>query len=47
MKKIIDLLVGSQENNTRVDVFISKKEILLSRNRIKNLILKKKINIKQ
>ena len=45
MKKIIDLLVGSQENNTRVDVFISKKEILLSRNRIKNLILKKKLKL--
>jgi len=45
MKKIIDLLVKSEESNTRVDIFIAKKEILLSRNRIKNLILKKKLKL--
>ena len=33
------------ENNLRVDVFINKKEELLVRTRIKNLILKEKIKL--
>ena len=45
MKKIINLLVGSEENNQRVDVFINKKESSLSRTRIKNLILNKKLKL--
>ena len=45
MKKIINLLVGSEENNQRIDVFINKKESSLSRTRIKNLILNKKLKL--
>ena len=45
MKKIINLLVGLEENNQRVDVFINKKESSLSRTRIKNLILNKKLKL--
>ena len=45
MNKIISLSVKSEENNQRVDVFISKKENLLSRTRIKNLILKNKLKL--
>ena len=45
MKKIINLLVGSEENNQRVDIFINKKESSLSRTRIKNLILNKKLKL--
>ena len=45
MKKIINLIVHSKENNLRVDVFINKREKLLSRTRIKNLILKEKLKL--
>jgi len=45
MKKIINLLVRSEENNQRIDVFINKKESSLSRTRIKNLILNKKLKL--
>ena len=45
MEKNINLIVKSDENNLRVDVFINKKEKLISRNRIKNLILKKKLKL--
>ena len=45
MIKIINLLVKSKEDNQRADIFISKKESLLSRTRIKNLILKKKLKL--
>ena len=45
MKKIINLLVSSEENNQRVDIFINKKESSLSRTRIKNLILNKKLKL--
>ena len=45
MKKIINLIVGSKENNQRIDVFINKKESSLSRTRIKNLILNKKLKL--
>ena len=43
MKNAINLIVKDQENGQRVDQFISNKEKDLSRTRIKNLILKKKI----
>ncbi len=45
MNKIISLLVKSKEDSQRADVFINKKESLLSRTRIKNLILKKKLKL--
>ncbi len=45
MKKIINLLVGAQDNILRVDQFINKYEKDLSRSKIKNLILKKNLSI--
>ncbi len=45
MKKKINLIVLDYEKNVRVDVFINKKEDNLSRTRIKNLILDKKLKI--
>ena len=45
MEKNINLIVGKEENNLRVDVFINKKEELISRTRIKNLILKQKLKL--
>ena len=45
MKKIINLIVESENVGLRTDVYINKKESLLSRTRIKNLILKKKLKI--
>ena len=46
MEKNINLIVGEDENNLRLDVFINKREKLISRTRIKNLILKRKIKNK-
>ncbi|MDC0518417.1 RluA family pseudouridine synthase [Candidatus Pelagibacter sp.] len=43
MKKNINLIVEQNENNLRVDVLINKREELISRTRIKNLILKDKL----
>ena len=45
MKNAIKLIAENKDKNLRVDVFINKKEKLLSRTRIKNLILKKKLKI--
>ena len=45
MKNIINLIVENQESGQRVDQFISNKEKELSRTRIKNLILNKKLKI--
>ena len=45
MKKIINLITESEDNNLRVDVFVNKKESSLSRTRIKNLILNKKLKL--
>mgnify|MGYP000253543025 CR=1 FL=1 len=45
MEKNINLIVGEDENNLRLDVFINKRENLISRSRIKNLILKEKLKI--
>ena len=45
MKNIIKLIVEESEIDQRVDVFINKQESSISRTRIKNLILKKKLRI--
>ena len=45
MKKNINFIVEENENNLRVDVLINKREKLISRTRIKNLILKEKLKI--
>jgi 23S rRNA pseudouridine1911/1915/1917 synthase len=45
MEKNINLIVNEKENNLRVDVFINKREKLISRTRIKNLILKEKLKL--
>jgi len=45
MKKNINFIVQESENNLRVDVLINKRERLISRTRIKNLILKQKLKI--
>ena len=45
MKKTINLIVKENENNLRLDVFINKREELISRTRIKNLILKEKLRL--
>jgi len=45
MKNTINLIVKDNENSQRVDQFISNKEKDLSRTRIKNLILNKKLKI--
>ena len=45
MKKIINLITQPEDNNLRVDVFVNKKESSLSRTRIKNLILNKKLKL--
>ena len=45
MKKKINLIVKDADKNLRVDVFINKKENKISRTRIKNLILDKKLKL--
>ena len=45
MKKKINLIVKDEDKNLRVDTFISKKENEISRTRIKNLILNKKLRL--
>ena len=45
MNRILSLKVSSQESNLRVDIFINKKENLLSRTRVKNLILEQKLKL--
>ena len=45
MKKNISLIVETDENNLRLDVFVNKREKLISRTRIKNLILKEKLKL--
>ena len=46
MKNIIKLIVENQDKNLRIDTFLSKKKEL-SRTRVKNLILKKKLKINE
>jgi 23S rRNA pseudouridine1911/1915/1917 synthase len=45
MEKNIKFIVEENENNLRVDVLINKREELISRTRIKNLILKEKLKL--
>ena len=45
MKKKINLIVTDKDKNLRIDVFINKKEGNISRTRIKNLILNKKLKL--
>ena len=45
MEKKINLIVKDKDKNLRVDVFINKKESNISRTRIKNLILNKKLKL--
>ena len=45
MKKKINLIVDKAENELRVDIFIKKREDIISRTRIKNLILDNKLRI--
>tara|TARA_B100001057_G_C22755628_1_gene913638 strand:- start:431 stop:1411 length:981 start_codon:yes stop_codon:yes gene_type:complete len=45
MKKNISFIVKDNEDKLRVDILINKREANISRNRIKNLILKEKLKI--
>jgi 23S rRNA pseudouridine1911/1915/1917 synthase len=45
MEKNISFIVEENENNLRVDVLINKREPLISRTRIKNLIIKEKLKL--
>tara|TARA_B100001250_G_scaffold403930_1_gene419123 strand:- start:851 stop:1831 length:981 start_codon:yes stop_codon:yes gene_type:complete len=45
MEKNINFIVKENERNLRVDVLINKREDLISRTRIKNLILRKKLKL--
>ncbi|MDA9629377.1 RluA family pseudouridine synthase [Candidatus Pelagibacter sp.] len=45
MEKNINFIVEESENNLRADVLIHKREALISRTRIKNLILKDKLKL--
>ena len=45
MEKKINLTVDKTENELRVDIFIKKREDIISRTRIKNLILDNKLKI--
>ena len=45
MEKKINLTVDKSEHELRVDIFIKKREDIISRTRIKNLILDNKLRI--
>ena len=45
MKKEINIIVNEDGNKDRVDTFIKKQNKEISRTRIKNLILNKKLKI--
>ena len=45
MEKNINFIVQEEENNSRVDILINQREKLISRTRIKNLILKDKLKL--
>ncbi len=45
MEKNINFVVQQEENNSRVDILINQRERLISRTRIKNLILKDKLKL--
>ena len=45
MKNIISLIVDNEDIGQRIESFINKNQEKLSRTRIKNLILKKKLKL--
>ncbi len=45
MEKNINFIVKEEENNSRVDILINQRDKLISRTRVKNLILKNKLTI--
>ncbi len=45
MEKNINFIVQQEENNSRVDILINQREKLISRTRVKNLILKDKLKL--
>ena len=45
MEKKINLIVNRFENDLRIDIFVKKRENIISRTRIKNLILDNKLRI--
>ena len=45
MEKKINLIVGDEDKNLRVDVLINKKQNEISRTRVKSLILNKKLRL--
>ena len=45
MEKKINLIVDKIENDIRVDIFIKKRKDTISRTKIKNLILDKKLRV--
>ena len=45
MEKNINFIVQQEESNSRVDILINQRERLISRTRIKNLILKDKLKL--
>ena len=45
MEKNINFIVQHDENNLRVDILINQREKLISRSRVKNLILKDKLKL--
>ena len=45
MKKLINIKIGNNEINLRVDILLSNQNIKLSRSRVKNLILENKLKI--
>ncbi len=47
MEKNINFIVKESENNLRVDIIINKREKLISRTRIKNLIIKEKLKLNE
>ena len=45
MEKSINFIVEEEEKNLRVDVLINKRDEIISRTRVKNLILKEKLKL--
>ena len=41
----MNLIAEKEDENLRVDIFVSKKQKDISRNRVKNLILRKKLKL--
>ena len=45
MKSFVNIKVKNKEKNLRVDVLINKRDEIISRTRVKNLILKEKLKL--